>query len=72
MDGRPIASNTRKAKQENRPTSWQDPHHGIGGRDPSFLKNKASLKGAANSQKTHPHGPQAAHGQQLGGPKGAR
>ena len=50
MDGRHIASNTRKAKQENGPTSWQGPHHGIGGRDPSFLKNKASLKGAANSQ----------------------
>ena len=35
-----------KAKQE------QAPHHGIGGRDPSFLENKASLKGAANSKNT--------------------
>ena len=49
MKGRPAASNTRKTKQENGPTSRQDPHHGIGGRDPSFLRNEASLKGAANS-----------------------
>ena len=43
MDGRPEASE-KKAKQET------GPHHGIGGRDPTFLRNEASLKGAANSK----------------------